>query len=235
MKSLNPLKFLGTVLLVLSFIFINQNFQAQKLNKGSVDYRELNSLNDEILNLRNSSRELEQEYQNAKAACENCSSEQLEELKLKFEIPIKELVDKTSNAENKLRIGIDKMVTTPTIVELNSSRLLEINNLKSRETNDQKLELAIESINDDFVFKLKEEVLNRKVQQSEKIMTEFGYPVGNHSKENIINVNSSQSKDEWVAMNPELYEKLISTLKNTKLFLSTEELEILRTWGIDAK
>ncbi len=157
MKSLNPLKFLGTVLLVLSFIFINQNFQAQKLNKGSVDYRELNSLNDEILNLRNSSRELEQEYQNAKAACEYCSSEQLKELKLKFEISIQELVDKTSNAENKLRIGIDKMVTTPTIVELNSSRLLEINNLKSRETNDQKLELAIESINDDFVFKLKEE------------------------------------------------------------------------------
>ena len=234
MKSLNPLKFLGTVLLVLSFIFINQNFQAQKLNKGSVDYRELNSLNDEILNLRNSSRELEQEYQNAKAACENCSSEQLKELKLKFEISIQELVDKTSNAENKLRIGIDKMVTTPTIVELNSSRLLEINNLKSRETNDQKLELAIESINDDFVFKLKEEVLNRKVQQSEKILSEYGYPKGNGLTESDHRL-SAYEKDEWVAMNPELYEKLISTLKNTKLFLSTEELEILRTWGIDAK
>lgn len=34
MKSLNPLKFLGTVLLVLSFIFINQNFQAQKNASG---------------------------------------------------------------------------------------------------------------------------------------------------------------------------------------------------------
>jgi len=165
---------------------------------------------------------------------ENCSSEQLKELKLKFEIPIKELVDKTSNAENKLRIGIDKMVTTPTIVELNSSRLLEINNLKSRETNDQKLELAIESINDDFVFKLKEEVLNRKVQQSEKILSEYGYPKGNGLTESDHRL-SAYEKDEWVAMNPELYEKLISTLKNTKLFLSTEELEILRTWGIDAK